>query len=210
MTARRREADRQREERRRTISESFARRHPARAADERALRKAQAAAVEHHAKRPSWREGTAETHAQAAATRQGTLARLFEKGRLTIHQLAAAERIRQVHGRLTGDVAIGTVSFETRVDNSSHGAEFFEALGAVRAEIAYGRWRTAMAGRLPLMLALVIEERSVSDAARQARVRPETALKQLSFALDLWDELTGEACRAVDDEDLEAAHRRLL
>mgnify|MGYP006186616665 CR=1 FL=1 len=40
--------------------------------------------------------------------------------------------------RIGADVAIGTVSLETRVDGGRHGdGSFFEKLGAVRSEVAY-------------------------------------------------------------------------
>lgn len=184
----------------------WARRHPDKARAERDLRKERREARERFGHKV---HGTIETHFKASRTRQGALARLYESGAITLDQLAAGVGIAQVHARIARDVAIGTVSLETRVDSSPRfDTAFFERLGAVRAEVAYTRWRRA--AELPeLVLAIVVEDVGVSVAARRYRMRNVRARRLLTEALDLWIELIGEAVHEIDDTDLLIAHLRL-
>lgn len=202
-----REIAKKRDAHQRKVDSDYRNRHPERARQERGFRKDQAQL------RKDWghkRHGTPETHAKASRVRQGSLARMYEAGHLSIDQLAASQSIRWVAERIGADVAIGTVSLETRVDQS-RGFErtFFEKLGAVRAEIAYTMWRAQLAQPAPV-LAMIVQEVSCSAAAKSWGMRKSRAKAMLIDALDLWDEMIGRACDEVDEATLAAAQAGIL
>jgi len=197
------------------IHDGYCARHPARAREERSFRKEQRQRQRDHRGRDLLRDtGTPETKAKAAEVRQGSLARMYEAGQLTIEQLASAQQIRGVAERLGRDVGFGSFSLETRVDQSRSGTgAFFEALGAVRAEVAYRRWcewmkRGKHAGAP--QIAMIVDELPVSHAARRWGMRNATARKHLSAALDEWSDIMGVAVRDIEEADLLAMHAGLL
>ena len=202
---------RARAEGRAKISGAYAARHPERAAEERRLKDANRAAQKRY--KADW-AGTPQTRAKAARVQQGALARLFMAGHLSIQQLAAAEEIRAVAERIAGDVRIGTVSLETRVDGSrSPHAPFFEKLGQVRSEVAYTRWRAEVAaqrGGAAPVLAMIVEDVSCTEAAHRFGMRKTTARARLTAALDLWFLCIGHACKEVDEASLLAAQAAIL
>lgn len=185
----------------------WATRHPTLARAERSLR------LENLRTAKDWAHkvnGTPETHAKASRVRQGALARLYETGSIDANQLAAAASIAVVHARITSDVTIGTVSYETRVDTSQYfGGACFEKLGAVRAEVTYTRWRQEIADPA-VVLAMVIDDIGVNEAARRFGMRKDRAKELLTRALDLWSSVNDDACRDVDDATLAAAHAGIL
>jgi len=187
--------------------EQWAQRHPVRAAQEQAL------ADNNEAARERWRHkahGTVETHEHASKVRQGALARLYEAGAITIHQLSAGASIAHIHALIARDVTVATMSLETRIDSGTRlGEAFFEKLGTVRAEVAYSTWRRQLA-QPALVLAVVIDDLSLSAAAKSFRVRKARVRPILTHALDLWDEMIGRAVDQIDDRDLWAAHARIL
>lgn len=211
MTVRRTRERKAREQeavtRRHKISADYAKRHPLRAREERKMRQAQKALT------PDWRhkrEGTPETHERASRTTQGALARLFMSGAIDANQLAWSAEIACVHAQIVRDVVPATVSLETRVDKSRSGdGAFFEALGRVRAEIAYTSWRSRLA-KPGLVLAIVTEDLAISAAARQFGMRTATAKQLLIDALDLWPAEMDSARRSVDAAELAAAHAGLF
>jgi hypothetical protein len=211
MTGRRGREKKAREQRatelRHKINADYARRHPQRAREERQLRQAQAKLS------PDWshkREGTPETHARAARTVQGSLARLFVAGDVDQHDLGFAAEIARVHAQIVRDVVPATVSLETRVDKSGHGGGvFFEALGRVRAEIAYTAWRAALP-KPGVVLAMIVDDIGVSVAARRFGMRNATAKRLLLQALACWPGAIAAARRSVDAADLAAAQAGLL
>lgn len=204
----------ERNSRREGIEAGFRNRHPHVARAERAFRKERAEREKTYSRRDKLQDGgTPETRAKAAKVHQGSLARLYEGGHITIEQLAASQQIRGVAERLGRDVAIGTVSLETRVDQSRSGAgAFFEALGAVRAEVAYKRWCAWLASRGgggPI-IAMVVDDLAVSRAARHWGMRAATARKQLSAALDHWADIIGQVCHEIEEPDLLAMQAGLV
>lgn len=203
-----------RREHREGIDAKFRKRHKHVALAERGFRKERAERERAHAKRDKLNDvATPETRAKAAKVHQGSLARLYEGGHITIEQLAASQQIRGVAERLGRDVAIGTVSLETRVDQSRSGTgAFFEALGAVRAEVAYKRWCAWLASRGgggPI-IAMVVDDLAVSRVARHWGMRTATARKQLSAALDRWADIIGQVCREIEEPDLLAMQAGLV
>lgn len=184
----------------------WARRHRHRAFEELELRE-EARIVD------SWRKheahGTAETLIKASRSSIGTLARMYSDGHLTIDQLAWSEEIRRVAEYIGRDVAIGTISFETRVDNGFTGHRMAEeSLGRVRAEVAYSRWRQQLRAPGPV-LAMIVEDRGVSGVGREFRMRNATARALLVDALDAWPDCYGWARDRVDEDDIVAVQRRL-
>lgn len=153
--------------------------------------------------------GTVQTHAHAAQLRQGALARLYQSGGIDIHQLGAAQEIAAVAATIGAGLGVRMVSLETRVDGGRRGPDhFWESLGRVRAEWAYGRWR-AMLPRPGLVLAMVVEDCGLTAAARQFGMRKVRARGFLVDALDLWPDAIGEARDRVSEADLLAAQAGL-
>lgn len=139
---------------------------------------------------------------------QGALARLYLGGHLSADQLAWAQEIRVIAERIGRDVAIGTLSLETRVDNGFSGHRLAEeSLGRVRAEVAYTRWRAGLVRPQPV-LAMIVEDRACRAVARAFRMRDAGARALLLDALDAWPDWCGWARDRVDAEDLVAVARR--
>lgn len=191
---------------------SWARRHPARAAEERRLRLERRDLIE---RCPATSAATPETREHARRKRQGALARLYASGAISIDQLGAALEIAAVVERIGCDVTVRTVSLETRVDQSMRGdASFFEALGQVRREVAYGNWRRTLpeiCQGIPVaaVLELIVEDVGVTIVAQQYRMHVRRARKMLSDALDAWPGHLWSAVREVDEATLLAAQAGL-
>lgn len=184
----------------------WARAHPALAADEAALA-AEAVLVDRWRKHEA--HGTPETLLKAGRVQQGALARLFMNGHLSIDQLAWGEEIRRHFEWISRDVAIGSISLETRVDNGFSGHRLAEEhLHRVRAEMAYTRWRRQLRKPAPV-LAMIVEDRACRAVARAFRMRDAAARALLLDALDLWPDCCGWARDRVDEDDLVAVQRRL-
>lgn len=194
-------------ERRRKITERWAKRHPDRARTERSLRVSQAKAKADFGHK--W-HGTIETHAKAAKVRQGSLARLYTAGAITIEQLGAAQEIASVVERIGAGLGVRTVSLETRVDGAQRGdGGFFEALGQVRREVAYGRWRAALPMAAPV-LAMIVNDIGVTAAAKAYGMHRRRAKTLLSAALDAWSDALRDARDEVDEATLLAAQAGIL
>ncbi|WP_395391461.1 hypothetical protein [Novosphingobium sp. BL-8A] len=118
--------------------------------------------------------------------------------------------IAATHARITGDVTVSTVSFETRVDQSGRGdARIVEKLGTVRAEVAYSNWRRTV-DHPGLIFAVILDDAGISIAAKRFGMRNSRAKKILIDALDLWDRLSIKACKMIDDATLAAAQAGIL
>ncbi len=202
-----RELEKAAEKRRHAISAGFVARHPEKAREERELRRQNRAAQRDFGHK---RNGTTQTHQHAERTRQGSLARMFEAGQISINELAAACEIQAVFERLSRDVSVATASLETHVDQSRwFDGTFFEKLGAVRAEVAYGRWRASL-DHPAAVLAMVAGDVPVSVAATAYCMRTATARKTLIEALRAWSDEVGRACKEIDAGDLAAMQAGLL
>lgn len=189
--------------------EDWRKRHPSLAAEERALRKGRAEAEKAHGHR---RGGTVETlaHFAAAERRPGALARLHGAGAIDDVQLDSAVAIARVAERIGADVTVKTASLETRIDGGRRDGGFFEKLGAVQAEVAYGRWRAALGAGAAAVLDMVVgDPLPYPQAAARHRMSARRAKRLLIEALDLWPLYVREAVRAVDERALAAAHARL-
>lgn len=182
--------------------------HPELAAAERGLRKQRA---DMQKRWDHKRDGTAETHEHAAGVRQGALARLYQSGAIDAEQLAAAADIATVVERIGADVCVRTASLETHIDTpANYDGSFFERLGQVRREVAYGRWRRALAGSAQPVLEMIVDDAGVTVVAKRWRMHNRRARKMLIDALDLWPTMLGDAYREIDAAALAAAHAGLL
>ncbi|MDZ7895334.1 MAG: hypothetical protein U5M50_10475 [Sphingobium sp.] len=183
---------------------AWAQRHPAKAAAERRLRKAQATAQDR------WRHkanGTVETHAHAARTRQGAIARLHQSGAIDDEQLAAAASLTWVYDRIARDVTVRTASMETRVDRSPHGKATREALWVMEMELAYSRWRVAMGAQAGAVLDVIVHDRGLVDVATAAAMGPPRLRRMVAGALTLWSSIWAETY--VDEWDALWVERRI-
>lgn len=154
-------------------------------------------------------EGTPETHAHAARTRQGALARLFESGAIDKDQLAWACEIAMVAEGIERDVAVRVVSYEPRIDHETHGGIVLalEGVMRVRREMAYGRWRRMLPMPKRLVLDMIVGEPiGFSMAARRYGIRHQRAKSILIAAIDRWPDCIEWACKRVDADDVAAAH----
>lgn len=199
-----------------TLQQVRAERHAAIAEKWRALNPAAAAAQQRftrqaRATRKQFSHkvnGTPETHFHASQTRQGALARLFVAGAISIDELARAAEIASVAEAIGRDTAVRTASLEARVDVSRNGGQFYEALGAVRREVAYTRWRAALPTPAPV-LALIVEDLGITAVARRFRMRRARAAALLHAALELWATIYGETAKRIDAVELARAQARL-
>lgn len=189
------------------IHRDWAQRHPDRAAEERALRQERRRLIEDFGHKVN---GTIETHGHASKVRQGALARLYRSGAISIEQMGSALELKAAHDRIAMDVAVGTGWGMDRVDVSMNPeGHMWEALGAVRSEIAYSRWRRQIA-QAGMVLAIVVEDCGVDAASRRFSMDRRKALRLLKAALDLWTGLRRQACREVDEATLAAAQAGLM
>lgn len=192
--------------RRQAQNDAFRRRHPDRAAQQRALRKHQAGLNERFGHK---REGTLETLDKASGVKQGSLARMFQNGHISIDQLAWSQEIRAIAQSIQREVGLCVISAETRVDN---GSAFFkreeQSLGRVRSEMAYTAWRGSLEKPQPI-LAMIVEDRALRPVAETFRMRDAKLKKMLTDSLDAWPDYYRDACDRVSEKDLEAARADL-
>lgn len=194
-------------DRRRGINAAYAARHPAKAAEERALRKAQHTLQRDYGHK---RHGTPETHAHAARESQAALHLMYTRGVLNQFELADADLIAAIVEKIGAELKIRTVSLETRIDRSprTDGA-FYESLGWVRAEMAYSRWRAALPEPQPV-LAIIVGDCTISQAATRYGISARRVKRLLLEALQAWPGFHDDAVRAVDAGDLAAMHAGLV
>lgn len=189
----------------------WAQRHPDAAAAERRLRVDRAALLKRWDHK---REGTPETHEHHRHRREGALMRLYQTGAIDIEQLNAAVEIAAVAERIGADVAIRTASLETRIDTGGWRAEpmFIEGLSRIRHEVAYGRWRGAVAqlGPVGAVLDMVVGETvGFTVVAKRYGMHNRRAKRLLIEALALWRRELQEACHEIDPATVAAAHAGL-
>lgn len=132
--------------------------------------------------------GTPQTHDFAAAERrrEGSLARLVATGALDVHQLAAAQEIATAHEAITADVAVRTAKLEPRGSGGGPNAASAERIGAVLREQAYTRWRSAVGADGAMLLAIIVDDMGLVEAARRWRKSNRRTKAILIRALDGW------------------------
>lgn len=156
------------------------------------------------------REATPQTLRAVATRREGSLARLYTAGVIDADQLAAAERIAAAHRIVVGDVVVAIASIETRVDRSPRGhGHFYEALGAVWAEVAYTRWRASLASPAAI-LDMIVGGVSFTNAAKIHGMAHRRAKRLLVEALNTWSHFHAGAVRDIDCETLAVVHSSII
>lgn len=161
----------------------------------------------------SHKQGTPETleHVDQVRSRPGSLARLYRSGAINAEQLAAATAIAGIHERIGADVAVKTASLETRIDGGWRGdGSFYEALGLVRREVAYTRWRRSCGQHAAALLDMIAGDEALTIVAQRWRMSNRRICALLIEALDRWAAAMGEAAAEVDPATLAAAHAGLL
>lgn len=140
--------------------------------------------------REAWshKQGTPETHQHVtvALAREGALARLHRSGAIDQHQLAAAERIVAAHEQVTADVAVRTARLSPRGSGAGPNAASAERIGAIVLERNYSAWRDAAGPHAALLLAIIVDDMSLTVAARRWRMSNRRARATLVAALDRW------------------------
>ncbi|AJP74567.1 hypothetical protein TS85_15795 [Sphingomonas hengshuiensis] len=159
----------------------------------------------------SHKQGTPQTLEHASKVRQGALARLYQSGAIDADQLASGVAIREAAHRCTAEVLIKTASLETRVDGGRKGdGTFYEALGAVRSEVAYTRWRAAVQGPVGAILDMIVGDVGLASAARRHRMHHDRARRLLIDALDLWPRIRAAVRKEIDPAALAAAQAGII
>lgn len=147
--------------------------------------------VEEHVQlREAWshKQGTPETHqhVMVSLAREGALARLHRSGAIDQHQLAAAERIAAAHEQVTADVAVRTAKLEPRGSGGGPNAASAERIGSIILERNYTAWRDAAGAHAAMLLAVIVDDMSLTVAARRWRMSNRRARTTLVAALDRW------------------------
>lgn len=157
-------------------------------------------------------EGTSETHAYAARTRQGALARLHLAGSISADELAWACEIAMAAESIERDVEVRVASLETRVDHSGSAKNaLVEGIIRVRREVAYTHWRKWIPMPKRAVLDMIVGDPiSYTRVAKQYRMRKERAKKLLIDAINLWPAAMDVAEKEVDTATLAAAHAAIL
>jgi hypothetical protein len=192
----------------------WAKRHPARAREQRQFRKEQATRQTSWEKQPSKRQMTPETYAGAERQKhnQGALARLHESGGINDDQLAWSAEIAAVAERIEADVAVRTASLEAAVDRTpGYDSSIWEGLKAVRAQLAYTRWRDMLPTPKRIVLDMIVGEPvGYSVAAARHHVHKRKARRMLIAALDRWPGCCEWARREIDGAELAAMQAGLM
>jgi hypothetical protein len=108
------------------------------------------------------------------------------------------------------DAFVRTASLETRVDVSRHSAGFFEALGAVWSEMAYGLWRKAIGADAGLALDIIVHDVGLVRAASSHAMSVPKARLRLKDALRIWAKVHRDVRDEVSEADLLAAQAGLI
>lgn len=154
-----------------------------------------------------------ETQTLAKATRnrqQSSLRMMHDKGSLTAGQYLAALDIATVAERIERSVSVRGASLEARVDTFPGRRDvLFERLAHVRMEAAYTRWRQCLPMPRRMVIDMVLADRDLKATARVYGMGWPRAQTLLRNALDKWIEVAEDACKMIDQDDLNAAHARI-
>lgn len=134
----------------------------------------------------------------------------YERGLIDKDQYAAALEIAAAAEGITRAVSIRGAQLAARVDSSgsAHDA-LVERLAAVRLEVAYTIWRSRLPMPRAMFIDMVVHPGSLKATARQHGVGWPRAKRLLFRALERWSEIREKTARRIDQEELEAAHKRL-
>lgn len=135
---------------------------------------------------------------------------MHERGQITEEQLHAAQQIADVAERIERSVSTRAHSLDPRVDQSGSARDpGIESLSRVRMERTYSAWRDRLPTPKRLVLDMVMADRAFTRIAQRYNVAPSRAKRLLINALDNWIEIRAKVYRAVDQEDVDAAEKRV-
>jgi hypothetical protein len=139
--------------------------------------------------------GTPETHEHAdrAARRPGSLARLHASGAIDDDQLAAADGIADAYRMVTAGVAIRTASLVARVDGGGHGKAEAAMFAGIHADFTYDLWRRTIGAGAAPVLDVIVHDQGLTLVARHYGMSMPRARRMLARALDHWWTARGEA-----------------
>lgn len=151
------------------------------------------------------------TYASTERNRQvSSLAVMRDKGRISDQQFDAAQRIAGVAEAIERNASVRCASLEARVDCSGSSRNpLIETLHQVRMERAYTAWRERLPYPKRMIIDMVICDRSLKATARKYGVGWPRAFRLLGNALDEWPAIWDFASRVIDQDDVDAAHRRV-
>lgn len=135
---------------------------------------------------------------------------MHERGQITEEQLHAAQQIADVAERIERSVSTRAHSLDPRVDQSGSARDpGIESLSRVRMERTYSAWRDRLPMPKRLVLDMVLADRAFTRIAQRFNVAPNRAKRLLVNALDNWIEIRAKVYREVDQEDVDAAEKRV-
>ena len=160
------------------------------------------------------KQGTPETYQRIddipPSHRQSPIDRMYEIGRITIEQQAAANEIAMVVEMIERDVGVSGASLEARVDNSGGARDvLIESMGRVRLEACYSKWRDQLPMPKRLVLDMVLSNRPLVATARVYGIPYRKARKWLIGSLDRWIDFKERVWKDVDVDEINRIYQRL-
>lgn len=139
------------------------------------------------------------------------LVRLHENGHLSDEQFLAAQHIARVIRSIESEVSVRGASLEARVDNSNSSRDILiEHIQFVRDEVAYTNWRKKIPFPKRMVIDMISTEKSLAAIARKYRKSWVKARVILTDSLDIWITERDRVSDKVDEQDMLAAHYRIL
>lgn len=139
-----------------------------------------------------------------------SLVRMHENGQIDDGQFIAAQTIVIVAEKAGNDVGVRGASLEARVDNSGGNRDLIiEHIQSVRDEIAYNKWRRTLPMPRRLILDMLLVNRPLAATARKYKMGWPRARKLFVQSLDRFIDIRERVAEQVDEQDLDAAHKRL-
>lgn len=135
---------------------------------------------------------------------------LYERGTIDKDQYGAALEIAAAAEMITCSVSIRSARLAARVDNSGAADDaLVEKLATVRLEVAYTLWRSRLPMPRAMFVDMIVHPGSLKAIARRHGMGWPRAKRLLIRALDRWNDIRERVARNIDQEDLDAAHKRL-
>lgn len=140
-----------------------------------------------------------------------SLGALHDSGRITNHQLEAAQNIARASRLIRGEVDVRSSSVAARVDCSGSATQaLLEHIRQAHLSRAYRRW-WASGTRVPraMLLEMIVQDSALKEIARRYRVGWPRAFRMLTQSLDTFNEMLERVMQEIDQRDLEVIHMRL-
>lgn len=155
----------------------------------------------------SHKQGTPETleriESVPSRRRQSPLMRMYQNGKISLEELAAAEQIADVIEMRERAVAPKTAMLEARVDCSGAGKDVLvEGLRRIRYEVAFSIWRDKIPVPKRMIMDMIQTNQSYTQQAQKYGLNWRTARKRLLTSLQLWIQLIEETQKNVSVRDV--------